>query len=44
MLRLAEQVTVQAGLLNSGDRVIITAGTPVGSRGTTNLIKAATIT
>ncbi len=44
MLRLAEQVTVRAGLLNSGDRVIITAGTPVGSRGTTNLIKAATIT
>jgi len=43
MLRLAVQVTVQAGLLNSGDRVIITAGTPVGSRGTTNLIKAATI-
>jgi len=43
-LRLAEEVTVQAGLLHSGDRVIITAGTPIGTRGTTNLIKAATIT
>ena len=43
MLRLAEEVTVAAGLLRSGDRVIITAGTPIGTRGTTNLIKAATI-
>ncbi len=43
MLRLAEEVTVAAGLLQSGDRVIITAGTPIGTRGTTNLIKAATI-
>jgi len=43
MLRLAEEATVAAGLLQSGDRVIITAGTPIGTRGTTNLIKAATI-
>ncbi|HEY9072504.1 MAG TPA: pyruvate kinase, partial [Desulfobaccales bacterium] len=43
MLRLAEEVTVAAGLLRSGDRVIITTGTPIGTRGTTNLIKAATI-
>ena len=43
MLKMAEEVTVAAGLLHSGDRVIITAGTPIGTRGTTNLIKAATI-
>ena len=43
MLRLAEEVTVQAGLLHPGDRVIITAGTPIGTRGTTNLIKAGVI-
>jgi pyruvate kinase len=43
MLKMAEEETVAAGLLRSGDRVIITAGTPIGTRGTTNLIKAATI-
>jgi pyruvate kinase len=43
MLKMAEKETVAAGLLQSGDRVIITAGTPIGTRGTTNLIKAATI-
>jgi pyruvate kinase len=43
MLRVSVEAAVQAGLLNSGDRVIITAGTPIGTRGTTNLIKAATI-
>lgn len=43
MLEMAEEVTVVAGLLHPGDRVIITAGTPIGTRGTTNLIKAATI-
>ena len=31
------------GCCSSGDRVIITAGTPIGTQGTTNLIKAATI-
>jgi pyruvate kinase len=36
-------VLVRAGLLRPGERVVITAGTPVGSRGTTNFIKAATI-
>ena len=43
MLQVVEEEAVKAGLLRSGDRVIITAGTPIGTRGTTNLIKAATI-
>ena len=43
MLQVVVAEAVQAGLLNSGDRVIITAGTPIGTQGTTNLIKAATI-
>ena len=43
MLRVVVAEAVQAGLLQAGDRVIITAGTPIGTRGTTNLIKAATI-
>lgn len=43
MLRLAEEVTVQAGLLRAGGR-LITTGAPGGSRGAANLIKAATIT
>ncbi|MCX5891959.1 MAG: pyruvate kinase, partial [Deltaproteobacteria bacterium] len=42
MLEAVVAEAVQAGLLRSGDRVIITAGTPIGTRGTTNLIKAAT--
>jgi pyruvate kinase len=40
MLRLVEEQAVKAGMLHSGERVIITAGTPIGARGTTNLIKA----
>jgi pyruvate kinase len=43
MLEVVVAEAVRAGLLRSGDRVIITAGTPIGTRGTTNLIKAATI-
>jgi pyruvate kinase len=43
MLKLVEEQAVQAGMLHSGDRVIITAGTPIGVRGTTNLIKADVI-
>jgi pyruvate kinase len=43
MLRVVEAESVKAGLLRPGDRVVITAGTPIGTRGTTNLIKAATI-
>ena len=40
MLQLVEEQAVKAGMLHSGERVIITAGTPIGARGTTNLIKA----
>ncbi len=40
MLQLSAEAAVAAGLLSSGDRVVITAGTPIGTRGTTNLIKA----
>jgi len=43
MLKLVEEQAVQAGMLHPGDRVIITAGTPIGVRGTTNLIKADVI-
>jgi pyruvate kinase len=40
MLRLVEEEALKAGMLNHGDRVIITTGTPIGTRGSTNLIKA----
>ena len=43
MLRVVVAEAVKAGLLQAGDRVVITAGTPIGTRGTTNLIKAATV-
>jgi pyruvate kinase len=34
---------LKAGLINSGDLVVITAGVPVGASGTTNLIKVHTV-
>ena len=40
MLQVVEQVAMKAGWLKSGQRVVITAGTPIGAKGTTNLIKA----
>jgi len=40
MLQMVEQEAIKAGWLKSGERVVITAGTPIGARGTTNLIKA----
>jgi pyruvate kinase len=43
MLRVVEEVALAAGMLNHGDRVIITTGTPIGTKGTTNLIKADVI-
>ena len=43
MLRTVEVEAVKAGLLTSGERVVITAGTPIVTRGTTNLIKADVI-
>jgi pyruvate kinase len=40
MLQVVEEEARKAGWLNTGERVVITAGTPIGARGTTNLIKA----
>jgi pyruvate kinase len=40
MLKVVEEAAVKAGMLNHGDRVIITTGTPIGTKGSTNLIKA----
>jgi pyruvate kinase len=43
MLRVVEEEALKAGMLSHGDRVIITTGTPIGTRGSTNLIKADVI-
>jgi pyruvate kinase len=43
MLRVVEAEALKAGMLNHGDRVIITTGTPIGTKGSTNLIKADVI-
>ncbi len=43
MLKAVEEEAVKAGMLTSGERVVITSGTPIGTRGTTNLIKADVI-
>jgi pyruvate kinase len=43
MLRVVEAEALKAGMLNHGDRVIITTGTPMGTKGSTNLIKADVI-
>jgi pyruvate kinase len=40
MLEVVKAMAVQRGYLTSGDRVVITAGTPLGTMGATNLIKA----
>ena len=40
MLELVKTMAVQQGHLTSGDRLVITAGTPLGTTGATNLIKA----
>jgi pyruvate kinase len=40
MLRVVKEEALKAGMLSPGDRVIITTGTPIGTRGSTNLIKA----
>lgn len=39
MMDLASRVAVQEGFAKEGDLIIITAGVPVGERGTTNLMK-----
>jgi pyruvate kinase len=43
MLQVVEEEGLKAGMLKRGDRVIITTGTPIGTRGSTNLIKADVI-
>jgi pyruvate kinase len=43
MLRVVEEEALKAGILHHGDRVIITTGTPIGTKGSTNLIKADVI-
>ncbi len=40
MLRVVEAEALKARMLEHGDRVIITSGTPIGTKGSTNLIKA----
>ena len=40
MLEVVKMMAVQSGHLTSGDRLVITAGTPLGTMGATNLIKA----
>ncbi|MDZ7835340.1 MAG: pyruvate kinase [Alkalibacterium sp.] len=39
MFNLATQTTVEKGFAKEGDLIIITAGVPVGERGTTNVMK-----
>jgi pyruvate kinase len=43
MLQAVEEEALKAGMLTRGERVVITAGTPIGTPGATNLIKADTI-
>jgi len=43
MLDEVKAFAVSQGYLASGDRLVITAGTPLGTRGATNLIKADSI-
>jgi pyruvate kinase len=40
MLEDLKNLAVSQGYLSSGDRLVITAGTPMGTKGATNLIKA----
>lgn len=40
MLELVKMMAVEKGHLSSGDRLVITAGTPLGTMGATNLIQA----
>jgi pyruvate kinase len=43
MLQVVKEEVLKAGWLKPGEKVVITAGTPLGLRGTTNLIKADVI-
>ena len=39
LISMSVKVAEEAGLIQSGDRVVVTAGVPVGVSGTTNMIK-----
>lgn len=39
MIQAADHAALEMGLVRPGDTIVIVAGTPVGSRGTTNLMK-----
>jgi len=43
MFRTVKEEALKAGWLKPGDRVVITAGTPIGIAGATNLLKADTV-
>ena len=43
LIRNALEVSVQEGLINTGDLVVITAGVPLGVSGNTNLLKVQTV-
>ncbi|MGA9290118.1 MAG: pyruvate kinase, partial [Anaerobacillus sp.] len=43
MLEVAVDASIQSGIVNHGDTVVITAGVPVGESGTTNLMKVHVI-
>lgn len=40
MIERAKEVALNSGMIRPGDRIVITAGLPIGVPGTTNLIKA----
>ena len=43
MLEKVKTLAVTQGHLTKGDRLVITAGTPLGTTGATNLIKADSV-
>lgn len=43
MIERAKQTALDSGMIGPGDRIVITAGVPVGVPGTTNLIKVAVV-
>jgi pyruvate kinase len=43
MMEQAPRLALAAGLVRAGDKVVITAGVPMGVPGSTNLIKAAVV-
>ena len=43
MFSRAGQVACQQGFAKIGDRILISAGVPVGTPGTTNMLRVATI-